>query len=45
VRELTTAISRFVDGWNERCHLFTWTKTADEILAHTQRQATSDARH
>jgi len=44
VKELVDAISRFIDGWNERCHPFTWTKTADEILPHT-RQRTSDARH
>jgi hypothetical protein len=45
VKELVTAISRFIDGWNERCHPFTWTKTADEILPHATRQRTSDARH
>lgn len=45
VKELTAAISRFIEGWNERCHPFIWTKTADEILPHATRQATSDARH
>jgi len=45
VKELMAAISRFIDGWNDRCHPFTWTKTADEILPHATRQATSDARH
>ena len=25
---------RFIDGWNERCHPFVWTKTADELLDH-----------
>ena len=45
VKELITAIGRFIDGWNERCRPFTWTKTADEILPHAQRQRTSDARH
>jgi transposase len=45
VSELTTAISRFIDGWNDRCHPFTWTKTADEILPHATRQPTSDAGH
>jgi len=45
VKELTNAISRFIDGWNERCHPFIWTKTADEILPHARRQTTSDARH
>jgi transposase len=45
VKDLVTAISRFIDGWNDRCHPFSWTKTADEILPHAQRQPTSDARH
>ena len=45
VKELITAISAFIDGWNDRCHPFTWTKTADEILPHATRKRTSDARH
>jgi hypothetical protein len=45
VKDLVTAISTFIDGWNDRCHPFVWTKTADEILPHTRRQPTSDARH
>jgi transposase len=44
VKELVTAISNFIDGWNDRCQPFTWTKTADEILPHT-RQRTSETRH
>jgi transposase len=44
VKELTTAIGRFIDGWNERCHPFIWTKTADEILPHA-RKRTSEAGH
>jgi transposase len=32
VKDLIAAIEDFIDGWNERCHPFTWTKTADEIL-------------
>lgn len=44
VKELMTAISAFIDGWNQRCHPFTWTKTADEILPHARKQ-TSDAGH
>ena len=32
VADLITAIEAFIDGWNDRCHPFTWTKTADEIL-------------
>ena len=45
VKDLTTAISRCMDGWNERCHPFVWTKTADQILPHATRQAISDAGH
>ncbi len=45
VKELVAAIRGFIDGWNTRCHPFTWTKTADEILPHATRQRTSDARH
>ena len=44
VKDLVTAISAFIDGWNQRCHPFTWTKTADEILLRT-RQRTSEAGH
>jgi len=44
VPELEAAIGTFIDGWNERCHPFVWTKTADEILPHT-RKRDSDARH
>jgi transposase len=46
VPDLTNAIRRFIDGWNERCQPFTWTKTADEILPHaTSGQRTSITRH
>jgi transposase len=45
VTQLVTAIHTFIDGWNDRCHPFTWTKSADEILPHATRQPTSDARH
>jgi transposase len=38
VRELTDAIQRFIDAWNERCQPFVWTKTADEILAKANRK-------
>lgn len=44
VKELITAIGAFIDGWNQRCHPFVWTKTADEILPHT-RKPNSDAGH
>ena len=45
VRDLTTKIRAFIDGWNDRCHPFVWTKTADQILAKANRQTTSDAHH
>jgi transposase-like protein len=44
VPQLVAAIRAFIDGWNERCHPFIWTKTADEILPHT-RKRDSDAEH
>jgi transposase len=44
VPQLVAAIRAFIDGWNERCHPFAWTKTADEILPHT-RKRDSDAEH
>jgi transposase-like protein/transposase len=43
VKQLVGAIRTFINGWNERCHPFTWTKTADEILPHATRQPNSDA--
>jgi transposase len=45
VRELTTAIRAFIDGWNDRAHPFTWTKTADDILAKAKRPTTSNTAH
>lgn len=45
VPELVTAIRTFIEGWNDRAHPFTWTKTADEILTHATRKRDSDARH
>ena len=47
VKELVATIRRFIDGWNDRCEPFIWTKTADQILAHTepQRKDTSFTRH
>ncbi len=32
VKDLLAAIEACIDGWNERCQPFTWTKTADQIL-------------
>ena len=45
VGQLTTAIRAFIEGWNNRCHPFTWTKTAGEIMSHAIRKRDSDARH
>src|SRR5215207_8262691 len=46
VKDLIAAIEIFIDGWNERCEPFTWTKTADQIVPHAIKgQRTSIARH
>jgi transposase len=46
VKDLITAIENFIDGWNDRCHPFTWTKTADELLPHCRPgKRTSFTRH
>lgn len=45
VRDLVDAIRRFIDGWNDRCEPFTWTKDADTILTKADRQTTSNTRH
>ncbi|MDP9395882.1 MAG: IS630 family transposase, partial [Actinomycetota bacterium] len=40
------AIATFIDGWNDRCQPFVWTKTADELLEHCRpRKRTSFTRH
>jgi transposase len=36
VHELTGAIRRFIDAYNQRATPFVWTKTADKILAHAR---------
>jgi len=46
VADLTAAIETYIDGWNERAHPFTWTKTADQILAKANPcKKTSNTRH
>ncbi|BAX97828.1 IS630 family transposase [Mycobacteroides stephanolepidis] len=45
VRDLTTAIRTFINGWNPRAHPFVWTKTTDQILKKAERQQTSNTRH
>ena len=46
VKDLITTIETFIDGWNDRCEPFIWTKTADDILNRAQpRPTTSNTRH
>ena len=46
VKDLITAIETFIDGWNERCHPFTWTKTPDQLLPRCRPgKRTSFTRH
>jgi transposase/transposase-like protein len=45
VTDLNAKIRQFIDGWNDRCHPFVWTKTADHILAKANRQKTSETPH
>ena len=45
VKDLVAAIETYIDGWNERCEPFVWTKTADEILDKAHRKKTSNTRH
>jgi len=41
VRDLNRKIRAFIDGWNDRCHPFVWTKTADQILRKANRPTTA----
>ena len=45
VNDLIAAITAFIDGWNERCQPFVWTKDADTIIAKAHRKPTSGTRH
>jgi transposase len=46
IKDLVGAIRRFIDGWNDRCHPFVWTKAPGEVLSGARpRQRTSDAGH
>jgi len=38
-------IRAFINGWNDRCQPFVWTKTADQILTKPNRKTTSVAVH
>jgi transposase len=46
VKDLIAAIEAFIDGWNDRCEPFVWTKTADDLIGKARpRQTTSNTRH
>ena len=45
VRDLTTKIRAFIDGWNDRAHPFLWTKTPEQILTKAHHKKTLDAPH
>jgi transposase len=45
VSDLIEAITGFIEGWNERCQPFVWTKDADTIIAKAHRKPTSGTRH
>jgi hypothetical protein len=46
VKDLIAAIGLFIDGWNQRCAPFVWTKTADQIIpSATRSKDTSKAGH
>lgn len=44
-QDLTDAIEIFIDGWNDRCEPFTWTKPADAILTKAKPKRTIATRH
>jgi len=46
VKDLIGAIGAFIDGWNQRCQPFVWTKPADQLLDHCRpSKRTSFTRH
>lgn len=45
VRDLTTKIRAFINGWNPRDQPFVWTKTAEQIITKTNHPTTSNADH
>src|SRR3954471_11525645 len=45
VKDLNAKIRAYIDGWNDRCHPFAWTKTTNEILTKANRQTTSETAH
>jgi transposase len=45
VRDLLIKIRAFINGWNDRCHPFIWTKPADQVLEKIKRKRNSLTRH
>jgi transposase len=45
VRDLMIKIRAFINGWNDRCHPFIWTKPADQVLKKIKRKKTSLTHH
>jgi hypothetical protein len=45
VKDLNAKIRGCIDGRNNCCHPFVWTKTADQMLTRANRQRTSNAGH
>ena len=45
VDDLQAAIRAYIHAHNQRCEPFTWTKTADDILAKLKPQTTSATAH
>jgi transposase len=45
VRDLMIKIRSFINGWNNRCHPFIWTKPADQVLDKVKRKRNSLTLH
>jgi transposase len=45
VKDLNAKIRAFINGWNDRSHPFTWTKTPDQVFTKANRQQTSNTGH
>ena len=45
VRDLMIKIRAFINGWNDRCQPFIWTKPADQVLEKIKRKKNSLTRH
>jgi transposase len=45
VRDLMIKIRAFINGWNDRCHPFIWTKPAAQVLGKIKRKKNSLTRH